>query len=140
MNPWLAVLNTVLGPIIGPIIDRIPNPNERARAREEFDKAVLDAASQGQSEQNAINKIEAGHKSLFVAAWRPGVGWCCVAGIAWSFFIEPILTWVAVAFAVTELETLPALDTGPLMTLIMAMLGMGTLRTLEKRAGVARNA
>lgn len=134
----LAILQPILGPAINKLLDLIPNSNERARAKEEFERALLDASISAQTAQTEINKIEAAHKSVFVSGWRPAIGWVCGLGILWSFFIEPILTWVAVTFNVVELDTLPALETGPLMTLVMAMLGLGTLRTFEKKNGVAR--
>ena len=136
---WLSFLSPILGPAINRILDLIPNKNERERAREDFERALLDAATQADANQIEINKIEAAHKSIFVSGWRPAIGWVCGLGLVWSFFVEPILTWTAVVFHVTQLDTLPALDTGPLMTLVLGMLGMGTLRTLEKKSGVARD-
>ena len=134
----LAILQPILGPAINKILDLIPNSNERARAKEEFELALLDPSVEAQTAQTEINKIEAAHSNVFVSGWRPAIGWTCGLGIMWSFFMEPILTWVAVTFHVVELETLPGLDTGPLLTLVMAMLGLGTLRTFEKKNGVAR--
>lgn len=136
---WTAIFKPLLGPILDKLLDRIPNPNERARAKEEFEMKVLEAVTIADNAQAEINKIEAQHQSIFVAGWRPFIGWVCGFGIAWSFVIEPLLTWIAVTFDVTELDNLPALDTGPLMSLVLAMLGIGGLRTLEKVKGVARN-
>lgn len=139
MNPFLSILQPIIGPVINRILDLIPNTNERARAKEDFERALLDATIEAQNAQAEINKIEAGHKSLFVAGWRPFIGWVCGVGVLWSFLLEPFLRWVAVVWAVKELSTLPSLDTGPLFSLVTALLGMGTLRTFEKIKGVSRD-
>lgn len=138
MNPWQAIIQPIIGPVINRVLDLIPNSNERARAKEDLDRALMDAQTAAQAAQSEINKIEAAHNSLFVAGWRPYIGWTCGVGITWAFFFEPILTWVAVVWNVNELSTLPALDTAPLFSLVIAMLGMGTLRSYEKVKGVAR--
>jgi hypothetical protein len=136
---WTAIFRPLLGSLLEKLVDRIPDPNERARAKEEFELKILAAVEAADQSQAEINKIEAGSQSLFVAGWRPFIGWVCGFGIAWSFVVEPLLTWIAVTWQVTELESLPALDTGPLMSLVLAMLGIGGLRTMEKIKGVARN-
>ncbi len=80
--------------------------------------------------QIEINKVEAAHSSIFVAGWRPALGWCGATGIAYSFIVAPFLDiWLSV----------PELDTGTLMTLVLAMLGIGAQRSFEKVKGVATN-
>jgi hypothetical protein len=87
--------------------------------------------------QLAINQKEAEHGSIFVAGWRPFIGWVCGFGVAWQFVLSPIGTWIVVISGV-DIPPIPVLDTGPLMTLMLGMLGLGGLRTYEKRLGVAR--
>ena len=89
--------------------------------------------------QLKINEKEASHASIFVAGWRPAIGWICGVGIGWNFVIQPLISWVA--FLVPEgpdLSSAPQLDIGDLMTLLLGMLGLGGMRTYEKRLGVAR--
>ena len=83
-----------------------------------------------------LNKAEAQHKSVFVAGWRPFIGWTCGAGIAWAMVLQPIAQWGVTRWG--DGAELPTIDTGYLMELIMGMLGMGGLRTFEKMKGVAR--
>lgn len=134
------LLKGLIGPILEPLIARIPDPNERARAREAAETQMLAglmAIVQGQLE---INKAEAQHASIFVAGWRPAIGWVCGTALAWNFVIHPMLLWVAwiVPEIGADLNTAPRLDTGELMTVLLGMLGLGGLRTYEKRVGVAR--
>ena len=77
--------------------------------------------------QTEINKVEAQHRSVFVAGWRPFIGWVCGVSLGYSFFLAPIIAiWVA---------DMPELDTDTLYNLVLALLGLGTLRTVEKAMG-----
>lgn len=76
-----------------------------------------------------INKVEAASPSLFVAGWRPFIGWICGVGLGYQFLIYPILIGYA--------PKIQQLDMGTLVTLLGGLLGLGTLRTVEKLNGVA---
>lgn len=131
------LIKNMIGPIIKPLIDRIPDPNERARAEEQIEAQMLAAMTSLVQGQLEINKQEAQHGSIFVAGWRPGIGWICGAALGWNFVIQPIANWAAFASGV-DLAGMPTLDTGELTTILLGMLGLGGLRTYEKRLGVAR--
>jgi hypothetical protein len=134
------LIKSIIGPILGPLIDRIPNANERARAQEQVEQQMVTAISglvQGQLE---INKAEAQHHSIFVAGWRPAIGWVCGIALFWNFVLQPLLLWgVWMVPEYADVATAPKLDTGELMTVLLGMLGLGGLRTYEKRVGVERN-
>jgi hypothetical protein len=135
-----TLITGLLGPILEPLINLIPNKNDRAKAREQAEAQIVTAMTglvQGQLE---INKVEAQHGSIFVAGWRPAVGWICGIALGWNFVVHPMLLWVAFVFpdVPVDLSTAPQLDTGELMTVLLGMLGLGGLRTYEKRVGVAR--
>ena len=119
------------------LVDRIPDPNARAKAKEDFEKELLQAVTSASQAQAEINKIEAGHSSVFVAGWRPFIGWICGIGIAWSFMVHPIAVWTIKMFGEPNTE-LPVLETEGLYQLVLAMLGLGGLRTFEKIKGVSR--
>lgn len=87
--------------------------------------------------QLEINKVEAAHSSIFVAGWRPFIGWSCGLGVLYSFFLRPILTWVLLVLD-ASLPALPELDGTELAAMIGGLLGIGTLRTVEKTKGVAK--
>ena len=77
--------------------------------------------------QTKINEIEAKHRSVFVAGWRPFVGWVCGVALAYNFIIRDLFIW-----ALQPEEVPPALQMEHLMTVLMGMLGLGGLRTFEK--------
>jgi hypothetical protein len=131
------LLKGVIGPIIKPFTRLIPDPNARAEAEEQLEANMLTAITGLVQGQLAINAKEAEHGSIFVAGWRPFIGWICGAALAWSFLLSPFVTWIAFMLG-ANLEGIPVLDVGPLMTLVLGMLGLGGLRTYEKRLGVAR--
>lgn len=87
--------------------------------------------------QLEINKVEAAHSSVFVAGWRPFIGWSCGLGVLYSFFLRPVLAW-ALLMVEPGLPALPELDGEELAAMISGLLGLGGLRTWEKARGVAR--
>ena len=139
----MAIANLVaglIGPILEPLIGLIPNKNARAEAREKAEAQIVTAMTGLVQGQLDINKEEAKHGSLFVAGWRPAVGWICGISLGWNFIVHPMLLWIAFILPdiPIDLSTAPQLDTGELMTVLLGMLGLGGLRTYEKRVGVAR--
>lgn len=131
------LLAPIVGPVIDKLVDRLPNPNERARAKEEMEREFMQAVNNSTELQARINLQEAKHKSVFVAGWRPFIGWICGIALAWAFLVQPVVVW-AVAVWAPEVTGLPKIETEGLFTLVLAMLGMGTLRTFEKAKGVSR--
>ena len=129
-------LASLVGPIVNKFVDRIPDGNERARAKESLERELVDAANSVMLAQTEINKAEAAHKSIFVAGWRPFIGWVCGVGIAWSMVVQTVAQWAMIAWG--DGTELPTIDTSYLMELVTAMLGMSGLRTFEKMKGVAR--
>jgi len=78
-----------------------------------------------------LSIIEAGHRSLFVAGWRPAVGWICAIGIGFAFIGNPLLQrFVGGGVIAVPLDMI--------LELVLAMLGMGALRTFEKVNGVSK--
>lgn len=144
MNPLLigGIIDTV-----GKVADSLfTSDEERARLQIEATKAETDAfraESERMAGQVEINKIEAAHPSLFVAGWRPGIGWVCVISLAYQFVLYPLLLWGWGAFQAAgwisaTLSAPPLLDVEALMVLVTAMLGIAGARTWEKFKGVAR--
>jgi len=81
--------------------------------------------------QAEITKIEAGHRSVFVAGWRPAIGWVCAVSLSFPFVINPLMQWVTGKAG-------PELPTEGLISLVMALIGLGGLRTLEKIKGLTQ--
>lgn len=85
--------------------------------------------------QTDINKVEAASGNWFVAAWRPAVGWVCVAALFSEFIVRPFVVFGASIWSKTT--TYPTLDMGDLMTLLLGLLGLAGARTFEKIKGVS---
>ena len=132
------LLKGVIGPIVDGFLKFIPDKNKRAEAKEQMEGQMLTAMTSLVQGQLDINKAEAKHASIFVAGWRPGIGWICGAALAWNFIIQPIVSWGAFIGGV-DLVGMPTLDTGELTTILLGMLGLGGLRTYENRLVVARD-
>lgn len=131
-------------PVIGKVLDRIlPDPGAKAAAQLELMKlaqsgelAQLNAdvtLAQGQMETNTA---EAANPNAFVSGWRPFVGWVCASGMASVFVVGPFFEWGS--GLASHATAWPKLDIMPLLTMLGGMLGLGTLRTVEKINGVAR--
>jgi hypothetical protein len=131
---WNLLLPTI-GPIIDKLVGLIPNSNDRAKAKEEFERTLMEAVNQAAHDQTEINKIEAASSSLFVAGWRPFIGWVCGFALAYVYIIYPLLLWASAAYSL-PFNDLPKLETDALYQLVLAMLGLGGLRTFERIKGV----
>lgn len=132
------LLKSLIGPIVAPLIDRIPDPNERARAKEAVETQMLAAMTSLVQGQLQINQSQAQHGSIFVAGARPAIMWICSVALGWNYILQPILNW-GVFISGVDIAAAPQLDTGELTTILLGMLGLGGLRTYEKRLGVARS-
>jgi hypothetical protein len=136
-------ISTILG-VGGKLIDRIlPDQAAKAAANLELLKlaqngelAALAADTDLAKGQLGVNQAEASHRSMFVAGWRPFIGWVCGSGLAFQFVIGPLATWIAALCG--HPIAVPALDMSTLTTLLLGMLGLGGMRTFEKVAKVAR--
>lgn len=103
----------------------------------EQEKAELIAAVSLVQGQLEVNKAEAGSNSMFVAGWRPFIGWICGSALAYTYLLYPLLIWGTAVWFPTVVPPVLGND-GMLYELLFGMLGMGALRTFEKIKGVAR--
>ena len=87
--------------------------------------------------QIQVNLAEAQHPSMFVSGWRPFVGWTCGAGLAYQYLFAPIANGLLVNFG--QSIAFASLDLATLMPLLLGMLGLATVRTVEKVRGKARS-
>lgn len=114
------------------IIDRFVETDEEKQAADLIKAKLMMKPSLAQIE---LNKVEAGHRSIFVAGWRPFIGWVCGLALLWHFILFDLLTWVTVNFFphVTAFPELTGTET--LVTVLLSLLGLGAMRTAEKFAG-----
>ena len=113
------------------VLDRvIPDVNARKQAKEELERALNDQDFQIAIEQIKINAVEAQSDSFFKSGWRPSVGWICSIAFALHFVILPLFNYFLMLFHGQPILVPFQMDT--LLTVLLGLLGMGTLRTVEK--------
>lgn len=93
--------------------------------------------------QIGVNNTEAQHASVFVAGWRPAIGWIGAAAMAYQFLLYPMLTWVwalaqANGYLPAGTQPPPVLDADQLWVILSGILGIAGMRSFEKSRGVAR--
>ena len=117
------------------IIDQFVETDDEKRVAELIKAKMMMKPSLAQIE---LNKVEAGHRSIFVAGWRPFIGWVCGFALLWHFILFDFLTWVTVNFFphVTNIPQLTGTET--LVTVLLSLLGLGAMRTAEKFGGKAK--
>lgn len=104
------------------------------KLNQELSLALLNGELQPMLAQLNVNAKEAEHDSIFVAGWRPFIGWVCGSALAYQFVAQPFLVFGLHVFKV-DVGPLPTLDYGSLSTVLMGMLGLGAMRSYEKIKG-----
>jgi len=99
-----------------------------AEKRAELESKALEIESAVTKAQIELNRQEAEHSSIFVAGWRPFLGWVCGLAIAYAYILQPILS----GFLKIEI---PLVDARELYPVIYGMLGLAVTRTIEKGQG-----
>ena len=134
--PFATLLPSIL-PVVGDVLDRFfPNKEEKAKAAREIEARLSDHLAQIDVAQIRVNEQEASHRNLFVAGWRPFIGWSCGIALAWTYVVTPILQFALAQSG--HLVDLPAMDVSQMMPVLMGMLGLGGLRTFEKFKNVSK--
>ena len=131
------MLSALIGPITGLLDKFIPDADLKSKLAHEVATMAQTHAQELSKGQLEINKIEAGHRSIFVAGWRPFLGWSLSFAMAWHFILAPVTMFVC-SFAGVVIPELPVFDMDSLMTVLLGMLGLGGLRTVEKVKGLSK--
>jgi hypothetical protein len=123
----MSILSTIFGsatasPItaIGNVLDSLFTSDDEKLGKKILMERLLQEPQKAQTE---INQIEASHRSIFVAGWRPFIGWVCGIGLFYDFVFRPIVMGFS------------QLDSSTLGSLVLALLGLGGIRTIEKLSG-----
>jgi hypothetical protein len=119
--------------VVKPILDKwIPDAKDRLDAEQAIMKALL-ATDLAQIE---VNKVEAANENIFVSGWRPFIGWVCGSAYAYTFVLQPFLIFLATLFQIPmKTDQLPHLNWSELGFVLAGMLGLSTLRSIEKTKG-----
>lgn len=133
MNPL------ILGPVLefgSKLIERwFPDPEKKAAAELELFKLAQAGDLQQIMGQLEINAKEAAHPSTFVAGWRPFAGWVGGVGFAYASIVQYVLAWIS---SIAGWPAPPTIDIEILLYVLGGMLGLGSLRTYEKKNGVSK--
>jgi hypothetical protein len=125
----MSIVASLVGPVTGLLDKFIEDKDQKNALAHEIATMSERHAQELMKGQLNVNKTEAAHKSLFVAGWRPSIGWVCSLGLLYNTIIANILgIWV----------DLPEIDTTLLVPVMMGMLGLGAMRSYEKVNSVAR--
>ena len=123
----LGIAESVIG-VAGKVLDKFVEDKDlktKLAAELKTQMVSLDLA------QAQANIEQAKHPSIFVAGSRPAIMWI------WQFIFAPIISWgLVIWYPIVEL---PSLQTAELTSLVMALLGLGGMRSFEKSKGVQRN-
>ena len=132
----MSILNSLINPVTK-LLDKVIEDKDQKNAIA-FELATMAEkhAQELAKGQLDVNKVEAAHKNLFVAGWRPAVGWVCCLGMAGNFLIIPLANF-ALALSSSPI-TIPLIETSEMMPVLMGMLGLGAMRTVEKTKNVQR--
>ena len=125
----MSILGSMLEPatkLLDKVIEDKDQKNALAHEIATMAERHAQELAQGQLE---VNKVEAAHKSLFVAGWRPAIGWVCALCLFYNVILANII-WIWI--------DLPEIDTTLLVPVMMGMLGLGAMRSYEKVQGVSR--
>jgi hypothetical protein len=131
------MLQALIGPVTSLLDKFIEDKDQKAKLAHEIATMSQRHIQEQVMGQLEINKAEAQHRSIFVAGWRPFIGWTCGIALAWHFVIAPVVIFGA-GYAGVTLPDLPTFDMNSLMTVLLGMLGLGGLRTYEKSKGLTK--
>ena len=123
-------------PVTGLLDKFIEDKDQKNKLAHEISTMAERHAQELAKGQLEINKAEAQRRNIFVAGWRPFIGWTCGVAMAYNYVIHPIMIFVLAQL--DYLVALPALDLGEMMPVLMGMLGLGGLRSFEKYKGISK--
>lgn len=133
----MTVLNALIGPVTGLLDKFVEDKDQKARLAHEVATMAENHAQELAKGQLEVNKVEAAHQSLFVAGWRPFIGWTCGLGMFGNFITIPFSNFVLALFGIDIIIPLVPLET--MMPVLMGMLGLGAMRSYEKKNAVHRD-
>lgn len=143
----MSVLTDLIAPgggvadLISTVIKRVwPDKEAQQQAQQQFDLQLLQMQQRGELDQFdgqvklalaqvQTNNTEAANGNFFVSGARPAVMWVCTTGLAYQIVARPFLQWASIGWWHVPIP--PAIDTNTLMTLLVGLLGLGTMHMTE---------
>jgi len=130
------MIDKLIGPVTGLLDKFIPDADTKAKLAHEVATMAEEHAQEIAKGQMEINAVEAANSNVFVSGWRPFIGWTCGLGMFGNFITIPFSNFVLALFEVNIVIPLVPLET--MMPVLMGMLGLGAMRTYEKKSGVSK--
>ena len=131
------MIQALIEPVTGLLDKFIEDKDQKNALAHEIATLAQKQAHEAQLAQVEVNKQEAQHRSIFVAGWRPFVGWVCGIALAYHFVLAPIILF-SVSITGIQIPELPSFNMETLTTVLLGMLGLGGLRSFEKYKGVSK--
>tara|TARA_R110000787_G_scaffold36633_2_gene93328 strand:+ start:215 stop:610 length:396 start_codon:yes stop_codon:yes gene_type:complete len=131
------MLQALIGPVTGLLDKFIEDKDQKNAIAHEIATLAEKQAHESQMAQILTNREEAKSRSVFVAGWRPFIGWTCGFALAYHFIVAPFILF-GVGIAGIEIPALPVFDMDSLMTVLLGMLGLGGMRSFEKAKGLTK--
>ena len=132
-----ASLIPSLLPLVGDVLDRFfPDKEKAEQAKREIESQLTEHLVNIDLAQLEVNKAEAKSRNVFIAGWRPFIGWTCGLALCWTYILQPVAQFVLAQTG--HLIDLPGLDMSTMMPVLLGMLGLGGLRTWEKHKGLTK--
>jgi hypothetical protein len=121
--------------LIKTIVNKIaPDANIEVQGKIETALRELQSIHEKEMSQLDINKTEAQHPSVFVAGWRPFIGWVGGMGLGYELVFKPVFNGILMFFGVVS--PFAGIDINLLQTMIGGLLGLGLARSYEKTNNV----
>lgn len=125
-------VDTIISGIFNIFNKIVPDKDTRLKLQHELELYKLTSDFKNAMSQIEVNKVEAAHESIFVAGWRPFIGWVC--GIAFTYHVIVVPLLMFVGNVTGNPIPAPAFDAILLTNVLFGMLGLGGFRTYEKIA------
>tara|TARA_R100001163_G_C5044808_1_gene182254 strand:+ start:981 stop:1376 length:396 start_codon:yes stop_codon:yes gene_type:complete len=131
------VIQALIGPVTGLLDKFVEDKDQKNKLAHELATMADRHAQELAKGQLAINAEEAKSRNVFVAGWRPFVGWSCGLALFAHFLVFPTAD-VVTAYMGIQAVAYPAFDMDSLMTVLLGMLGLGGMRSYEKSKGLTK--
>lgn len=133
----MSIITDLISPITDIINRFVPDATKKAEMAQELATLATKQAHEIALQQTDVNKVEAASASIFVAGWRPAIGWICGFSLAYAAILDPLLRFIAqVGFGYADV--FPIVDTNLTMQVLLGMLGLAGMRSWEGSQGVKR--
>lgn len=133
----ISLITSLIDPVSNILDKFIEDKDQKARLAHEI-ATLADKQAQDQvMGQLEINKAEAQHPSMFVAGWRPAIGWVCALAMLFNYLLIPFIN-LGLEFGGIDIN-LDLIEMETMMPVLLGMLGLGGMRTAEKIKRVERN-